>query len=203
MGAGWPLRYSSLRGFMHRPSTMDAGSRLLGEPLSAAASQLLPPGGARIMGAPHSPLDPPKRLSHRPPSPVGGGTCAAAGDPVPEACSGLFLLVPWPQQLWAGLGSASAARRTFCERFAGPSVGGGTRVATGDPVPEARSDLFLSVPWLQQGCTQLPVLAPSPQSEGPPARGLQVSPEQKSPSLQYSVASGCRIRRELLPCSPM
>ena len=33
----------------------------------------------------------------------------------------------------------------------------------------------------------------------PPARGFQVSPEQKSPSLQYSVASGCRIHRELSP----
>ena len=99
------------------------------------------------------------------------------------------------------LGSASAAGQTFCERFAGPSVGGGTRVAAGDPGPEARSDLFLSVLRPRQGCTQLPVPAPSPQREGPLARGLQVSPEQKSPSLQCSVASGCRIRRELLPCS--
>ena len=101
----------------------------------------------------------------------------------------------------SGLGSASAARRTFCERFAGPSVGGGTRVAAGDPVPVARSDLFLTVSRPLQGCTQLPVPAPSPQREGPPARGLQVSLEQKSPSLQYSVASGCRIHRELVPSS--
>ncbi|XP_072462597.1 uncharacterized protein [Notamacropus eugenii] len=97
----------------------------------------------------------------------------------------------------SGLGSTSAARRTFCERFAGPSVGGGTRVAAGDPVPVACSDLFLSVSRPLQGCPLLPVPAPSLQREGPPARGLQVSLEQKSPSLQYSVASGCRIHRSL------
>ena len=101
----------------------------------------------------------------------------------------------------SGLGSASAARRTFCKRFAVPSVGGGTRVAAGDPIPVAHSDLFLTVSRPLQGCTQLPVPAPSPQREGPPTRGLQVPPEQKSPSLQYSVASGCRIRRKLLPSS--
>ena len=99
---------------------------------------------------------------------MGGGTCAAAGHPIPEACSDLFLLVPWPQRVWAGLGSTSAARRTFCERFAGPSVGGGTRVAAGDPVPIALSDLLPSVsrPW--QGRTPLPDPAPSPWREGPP-----------------------------------
>ena len=63
------------------------------------------------MGAPHSPLDPPKRPSYRPLSPVGGGTCAAAGDPVPEACSDLFLSVPWPQQVWAALGWALRLQR--------------------------------------------------------------------------------------------
>ncbi|XP_072458240.1 interleukin-27 receptor subunit alpha isoform X2 [Notamacropus eugenii] len=68
----------------------------------------------------------------------------------------------------SGLGSASAARRTFCERFAGPSVGGGTRVAAGDPVPVARSDLFLMVSRPLQGCPLFPVPAPSPQREGPP-----------------------------------
>ena len=92
---------------MHRPSTMDPGSRPLGEPLSAATSQFLSPGGARAMGAPHSPLDPPKRLSHQP-SPVGGGACAAAGNPVPKACSDLYLSEPWPPQVQAGLGVCSA-----------------------------------------------------------------------------------------------
>ncbi|XP_072470959.1 uncharacterized protein [Notamacropus eugenii] len=101
----------------------------------------------------------------------------------------------------SGLGSASAARRTLCERFAGPSVGGGTRMAAGYPVSVARSDLFLTVSRPLQGCTQLPVPAPSPQRKGPPARGLQVSLEQKSPSLQYSVASGCRIHHGLVPSS--
>ena len=134
VGAGPPLRLTSLREFMQRPPTMYPGSCLLG---SAATPQLLPPKGARAMGAPHSPLDPPKRLSHRPPSPVGGGTRAAAGD----------------------------------------------------PVPKARSDLFLSVPRPWQGCTRLPVPAPSPRHEGPFARSLQVSLEQKSPSLHCSVAS--------------
>ena len=76
----------------------------LGSPcLQPPLSFYLLGGGARAMGAPHSPLDPPKRLSHRPLSPVGGGTCATTGDPVPEACSGLFLLVPRPQQVWAVL----------------------------------------------------------------------------------------------------
>ena len=101
------------------------------------------------MGAPHSPLDPPKRLSHRHLSPVYGGT----------------------------------------------------HVAAGDSVPESRSDLFLSVLWPWQGCTQLPVLVPSPRHKGPFVRGLQVSLEQKSPSLQYSVGSGCRIHHELVPSS--
>ena len=58
------------------------------------------------MGEPHSPLDPPKRPSHQPPSPVGGGTHADAGDPVPEACLDLLLLVP--RQGWAGLRIRSA-----------------------------------------------------------------------------------------------
>ena len=155
------------------------------------------------MGIPYSPLDPPKRLSHRPhhlwaeglvrpleipslkPAWICFSRCRGRG----HSCSR------------SGLGSASAARQTFCERFAGPSVGGGTHMAAGDPVPEAHSDLFLSVPWPRQGCTQLPVPAPSLQCEGHPARGLHVPPEQKSPSLQYSVASGCRIRRELVPSS--
>ena len=78
------------------------------------------------MGAPHSPLGKLRRPSHQPLGPLGGETCMAAGDSVPETCSDPLLLVPHGQGR-AGLGSGSGAQRTFCEKFSGLS---GTEISS-------------------------------------------------------------------------
>ena len=62
------------------------------------------------MGAPHSPLGKLRRPSHQPLGPVGGGTRAAAGDSVSEACLDL-LLSALNGQGRAGLGWAPGLQR--------------------------------------------------------------------------------------------
>ena len=153
-------------GFMYRPSTMDPGSRLLGEPLSAAASQLLPPGGARAMWHP-TPLSTLQRDSLTDPRHLWVEGLVPPLE-IPSLKPARICTSRSRGRRRSGLGSVSAAQRTFCERFAGPSVGGGTRVATGDSVPQPSR---ISFPWCccrGRAALLFPPRRPIPSAKDPP-----------------------------------
>ena len=104
--------------------TFHNGSRLpptWGAPVCSRLSASISQGDLSHGGTPLPSRPAKETLSPTPVTCWWGGACAAAGDPIPEACSDLYLSEPRPPWVWTGLRVCSATDllREVCRSLCG------------------------------------------------------------------------------------